>query len=196
MRESNNNSLSIIVALFVAAGAFIWSWKFVLPEYQDTEQKINQTQISIENATQKGDKLTADKQALSDLGDAVDKISVSVSKDKDMPNTVTELESIATKNKTYIPSIQVTDSALVAGSSTSANNQLSIAFTVNGGFSDLQSFIHDLETDIKFFNISSMTLANSGKQMSLSLQLTAFKLPASTSPTALPETLPSTTGEN
>lgn len=182
--KRSNNVINIFIAVIIAAGSFAYSWKFILPDYQKNEQKLATTTAEIKNAKTKLESLKTAQGSLSDLGDLVNQMLIAVPADKDTPNLITELEAVTAKYKIALPTIQITDgaagSATTAAASSSSIGSVSVSFSVNGSFDNIQKLIYDLEHDIRFMNVQSVSLTSassekSGGQMSMSLQLTAFK---------------------
>lgn len=183
--EKNNKFYGFMIFVLVAA-SFVFCWKSVIPKYQENKKQTAQLEQDIKTAKIKLESLKTTKADIDMMGDVVNQMLISVPGDKDTPNLITELETIATQNKTYIPSIQISDGAssstttVSSSSSTVSSNQVSIAFSVDGTFTNLNAMMTALENDIRFMNINAVTLSNSSTnasedKLSMSVQLTAFK---------------------
>ncbi|MFA4996177.1 MAG: type 4a pilus biogenesis protein PilO [Patescibacteria group bacterium] len=193
MQKSNSGFYAAAAVILTLASLF-YAWKFILPEYQKTQGEIAQADKEISAGEIKLDSLQSTKVGLDSLGDLVDRLFLAVPEDKDTPNLITELEAIATKSKMYIPSIQISDGAASAnmGTDTAATttqavsglNPISISLSVTGDFGQLNQFLMDLEKDIRFTNVKSVTLSSSDEGMSLAVQMEVYKRAAIIDPLA------------
>jgi Tfp pilus assembly protein PilO len=184
--KKNNSGLMAALTFLIVVASFIFTWRFVIPDYTSKKQAIAQTDLEITNEQAKFDSLNTTKASLNQLGDLVNQMLVAVPSDKDAPNLITELEAIASKHNTTIPSINIVDSASAAGTASSSSSPVTISFAVCGAFDDMHTLVSALESDLRFMNIQNITLTQqaagsagdtsscSGK-LSLSLQLQAFK---------------------
>lgn len=182
--KRSNNMIIIVIAIIIAGGCFFYSWKYILPDYKKNQQKLATTTAEIKNAKTKLESLKTAQTTLSDLGDLVSQMSIAVPVDKDTPNLITELEAVTAKYQIALPTVQISDStagsANAGATSSSSIGAVNVSFSVNGSFDNIQKLIYDLEHDIRFMNVQSISLtsagtAKSGGQMSMSLQLTAYK---------------------
>jgi len=191
MKKKNNNSIFYAgVTVVIVAASFFYTWKSIIPKLSENKAKSAQLDINISSATLKLDSLKKAQTTLTQLGDIPTQLSVSVPEDKDMPNLITELEAVASKYKIVLPTITVTDGASVAavvGTDTPAasTNTVIIGLSAPGSFESIQSFIADLEKDIRFMNIKSATISSTEDEkgatiMSLSLQIEAYKRTSAT----------------
>lgn len=186
MQRSNNNSKGFYatMAVLLTVASFIYAWKFIIPSYQKNLEAIAKTNKEIELAKAKLESLQKTKTSLDQLGDIVDRLFIAVPADKNTPDLITELEAIATKSETIIPSIQIADSsaptagaAPVAGAPVALPNAIAVSFSVNGTYENLNKMITALEKDIRFTNIKSLTFGASDdkKTISLAVQLEVYK---------------------
>ncbi|MFA7253406.1 MAG: type 4a pilus biogenesis protein PilO [Patescibacteria group bacterium] len=174
MQKSNRNPLSVLTAILLIGICYIVSYIFLIPKYTSIRQDLAQKEAEVTAAAAKRDSLAKSKETLNGLGSIVDQLFVSMPIDKDEPNLIAELEAIAAKNKTYIPSIQISDGK----ADINKNLLTTVSFSVNGSFSDLNQFISSLENNIKFFSIKSMSLTTAGSDVvSLSISMDAYRLP-------------------
>jgi Tfp pilus assembly protein PilO len=179
MQKSNSGFYSAIAVILVLA-SFLYAWKFLVPDYQKTQTELAKTNREIDSMRIKLESLNMAKTSMDSMGDTVNKLFLSIPGDKDSPNLITELEAIATKAKTYMPSISISDGSAAAAAVASAaptSNAITVSFTVNGAFGDLNQLITDLEKDIRFTNIRSITYTYDKKSQanSLALQLDVYK---------------------
>ena len=194
--QKSNSGFYAAAAVLLSLASLFYVWKFILPEYQKTQGEIAQAEDEISAGKLKLDSLQSTKVGLDSLGDLVDRLFIAVPEDKDTPNLITELEAIATKNKMYIPSIQISDAAASSASTsadasatttqtaTSGLNPISISLSVTGDFGQLNQFLTDLEKDVRFTNVKSVTLSSSDEGMSLSVQMEVYKRAAVLDPLA------------
>jgi len=174
MNENNNDNYLIVTAFIVVIAAFIFSWKFAVPKYKEHKVQLETANAELESASKKLEALKNAKSTLSTLGDITDKMLVAVPKDPDIPDLISELEAITVRNRSYIPSVEVSPAD-------ESNKSVEVAFSVTGGFADLHNFISSLEDDVRFINIKSLTISSSGSAMTLSVSLNAYyRGPAST----------------
>lgn len=167
MKDDNSENYLVITALIVVLAAFIFCWKFAVPRYKEHKQQLETAKIELETASKKLEALKNAKTTLSTLGDITDKMLVAIPEDPDIPNLISELEAIAIRNRSYIPSIEVSPADEV-------NKSIEVAFSVTGGFADLHNFISSLEDDVRFINIKNLTVSSSGSTMTLSVSLDAY----------------------
>jgi Tfp pilus assembly protein PilO len=165
----------------IALASFIYCWKSIIPDYQKNQEALAKTNKEIELSKAKLESLQNTKNSLAQLGDIVDRLFISVPADKDTPNLITELEAIATKSETVIPSIQISEAAPSKDTKAPAKNAISVSFSVNGTYENLNKMITALEKDIRFTNIKSLTysVTPDAKTTSLALQLEVYKRDAS-----------------
>lgn len=180
--QRSNSGFYAAAAVLLAVASFLYSWKYIIPNYQKNLEALAQTNKEIELAKVKLESLQNTKNSLDQLGTIVDKLFISVPKDKDTPNLITELEAIGAKNKIIIPSIQIAEAVAAAPSDAAsapapASNAISVSFSINGSFESLSKMIVDLEKDIRFTNIKSLTFSTSSdnKTTSLALQLEVYR---------------------
>lgn len=180
MRNSSHAAQTAASILLIAF-AFIISWKVVIPDYKKSKEELFKVETDLAAASDKLESLKTAQNSLNALGDTVDKMLLAVPSDSDMPNLITELEALAVKHKSLIPTISVSDVAAAASTTTppassSAANAINISFSLTGTFEDLSQFIASIQRDIRYMNIESLSLS-AGKEgaMTLSLKLKAFK---------------------
>lgn len=165
--------MSTVILIVLAIGvSFYLAWKVIIPKYKEDKTALARAKSEIEAAQLKIDSLDKAKIDLAELGSVVDQMLIALPKDEDTPNLIAELEALAASHQTVIPSIQITNSA---GAAAAANNTVEVNFSVNGSFANLSGLITSLEKDIRFMSVQSATLTSSDEQMSLALQLLAYK---------------------
>ena len=192
--QRNNSGFYAMAAVLLTAASFLYAWKFVVPDYQKNLEGIERTNKEIDLAKVKLESLQKTKNSLNQLGDVVDKLFLAVPADKDAPNLITELEAIATKYDTIIPSIEANDSTGLANPSAGntavspapSSNAIMVSFSVQGSFENLNKMISTLENDIRFTNIKSLTFAVTpdNKETSLAIQMEVYKRGSSSSLTS------------
>jgi Tfp pilus assembly protein PilO len=160
--KKNNSAAMAVLTVLIVVGCFVFIWKFILPDYTIKQQQIAQGNIDIENAQAKFDSLNKTKVTLGQLGDLVNQMLVAVPSDKDAPNLITELEAIAAKNNTTIPSINIASvsgpTALTVSTTASGASSVGVSFAVCGSFDDMHSMMAALENDLRFMDIQNVTL--------------------------------------
>lgn len=180
--KRNNSYLSAVIAIIISVGCFWYSWAVLVPNVKSENDKLAQEQANTSSARTYLDELTTSKSSIEELGDLPSILSLAIPGGKDTPDLITELEAIGAKHKMIIPSIQAEDTSAGDGVTAVSSNTIDVNFSVQGAFVDVNSFISDLENDIRFMNIQSMTMTsvqnsngdNTGS-ISLSLQLKAYK---------------------
>lgn len=176
-----------IFAVVLSLASFFVAWKMILPQYVINKNHYSKVDAEVNAAKDKLESLKVAKTSLDNLGTIVGAMFIAIPSEKDDPNIIAELEAIATKNNTYIPSIQIADSGS-AGSSAVA-----VSFSVSGGFADMQGFINSLENDLKFFSVKSLAISgNKEGLINLSFQVEAYQqTDSSLTSTTQSSTLPS-----
>lgn len=193
MGKRNNNQFYGFLAVLITIAAFIGCWQLIIPKYKSNRQSLDTLTKEVAAAKQQEDSIKTASTSLSGLGAIVDQMMVAIPKDKDTANLISELEQIASKHNTYIPTIQVADSSTTQTGSSS--DEVIISLSVSGAFADLQGFVKSIEGNLKYFNIQSLSLsAPAGGPMSLSLQIKAYKqIKLTTLSSEVPTTLPTGT---
>ncbi|MDD4877134.1 MAG: type 4a pilus biogenesis protein PilO [Dehalococcoidales bacterium] len=197
MKKKSNNAFYAGVTVIIVISSFLYTWKFIIPKFSDNKSKSAQLDVDISSASKKLDSLKKAQTTLTQLGDIPTQLSVAVPEDKDMPNLITELEAIAAKYKIVLPTISVNDSgAAAAGSLASSTptspNAVTIDISAPGSFEGITGLIADLEKDIRFMNIKTVSITSTKDDTgtiitSVSLQIEAYKRGASAAAsTALP----------
>ncbi len=180
MKRSNSGFYGLL-AVLIAVASFVYCWKQIIPAYQKNQEQVAKVNKEIELSKVKLESLQTTKNSLDQLGDIVNRLFIAIPSDKDTPNLITELEAIAAKSETIIPSIQIASAAAQAPASGAAaatpKNAVSVSFSVNGTFENLNKMITALEKDIRFTNIKSLTysVSSDGKTTSLALQFEVYK---------------------
>lgn len=201
--KKNNYSSFVVLVLLIVAASFYFSWQFILPNYKQNRLELAKTNMEIDSAKEKLDSLKTAQSSLNSLGNMVDQMFVAVPKDADESNLITELEAIATKCQTYIPSIQIgTNSSSSSDSSANSftdtasagsSNVIPISFSVNGSYENLNQFVTDVEKDVRFMDIKTLSLSVSDGKASLSMQINSFKRPSTSLSASVPANSQSTT---
>lgn len=185
MKKKSNASAAAFFAVLIVGGLFYYTWKFIIPTYSQNRAESVALDTSIADANKKLESLKKAQTTLTQLGDIPEKLSVSVPEDKDMPNLITELEAVAAKHGMILPSIAVSEGTASAQSTgtesaSSSSKSVTISIASPGSFENISAFITDLENDIRFMNIKSVsistTMDSSGaSSMTLALQIEAYK---------------------
>jgi Tfp pilus assembly protein PilO len=194
MQRQTNSIYTVTLAVIIAFVSFFISWKILVPKYQANKLKLAQTENEIIAASSKRDSLTTAKSDIDSLGLVYDKLFVAIPKDNSEPDLISEIEGMAGSYKLSVPSIQISSASGSAINSTNKNNQdqISITFTANGDFDGLNKLIKSIENNLKLMNIKAMTLSSGDKNMSLAVQITAYKLSGIPALTVTSSTIPET----
>lgn len=190
METAKKSKSSASIAVFLVIIAFLLSWFWIMPQYKQNQAEAAQVSYDVAAVKGKLDSLKTAQSDLDGLGSTVDSMLIAIPGGQDTGNIVTTLEAIATANKTYIPSFQISGGTAESTASTetassasttgsegtqASANTVSVSFSVNGDFAGLTSFVKAVENNLKFFNVKSATLASSDKGvMALTLQLEAY----------------------
>ncbi len=151
-----------------------------MPSYAANSEKLQILDMEITNAQAKLDSLDKVRNDLSSIDSTFEKISVAIPEGADEPNLITELEAIAVKNGIVLPSVSVSTESADNGDYEEGESQaygvpISISFSVNGSFDNLNQFVADLEKSIKFLNITDLNYAYAEDgSISLSLVISAY----------------------
>lgn len=177
MQKKQSTAPSGAIAAITAVVFFLVSWFMILPQYTQNKSDYAKASNEVSAAKDKLDSLKNSQGTLDSLGTTVDSMLVAVPKGRDSGGIITSLEAIATANKTYIPSFQITGpgtSGTSAAASTSGLQAVSVVFSTSGTFESLNSFVKSIESNLKFFSIKSMTVSSSDKGISMTFQLDAL----------------------
>lgn len=191
MKKKTNSAFYAGITVIIVIASFLYTWKFIIPQFGVNKAKSAALDTEISSASLKLDSLKKAQTSLTQLGDIPTQLSVAVPADKDMPNLITELEAIAAKYKMILPTISVSDGSSSAAStsslgsatpasSTAPANTVSVSIAVPGSFEAFTGLISDLEKDVRFMNIKSVSISSTTDEkgatiMSLSLQMEAYK---------------------
>ena len=189
MKKKTNSALFAAITVIIVGASFFYTWKMIIPKYSEDRAKSASLDASIADANKKLDSLKKAQTTLTQLGDIPTQLSVAVPESKDMPNLITELEAIATKNGMIFPTIAVADNSAATATpasgttpvaATSTGNSITISIAAPGSFDKITSLISDLEKDIRFMNIKNVSISSSTDDkgvntMNVSLQIEAYK---------------------
>lgn len=185
LKTKNDVSLYYIIGLaLIAVAGIYFTWKYIMPQYALNKQKLGSYEAEIQSAETTFASFSIAKQNYEQAKPTVDDVFVAMPADNDVPNLISELEKIAQRYGTYLPSIQISDgtsnasrtSATTSTASTSGSNAVNVAFSVNGSVDSMQGFVRALENDLKIFNIKSMNVTYTAGSLSLSLQMETYKM--------------------
>ncbi|MEK9156020.1 MAG: type 4a pilus biogenesis protein PilO [Patescibacteria group bacterium] len=175
MRRDNKTSF-LALTIFAVGVCFYLSFSLIIPGYKQNRRDYYLAKSEIESARAKLESLKTAKQSMSDLGAIVDQMLVAVPEGTGKEDLIVELEAIAAKHNTYIPSIQISDNTAASSSTAAATpGAIQISFSVKGSFTELNQFITSLEKSIRFMNIKSLSLSEGDNGLSLSLQIEAYR---------------------
>lgn len=177
MDRAKNGMPSGVIAVLISIAFFLVSWLWLLPQYKQNEADFAKVDYEVTAAKDKLDSLKSAQSTLNDLGGTLDSMFVAIPKDQDSGNVITTLEAIAVANKTYIPSFQITDSGASAlGGSVKpvTSGTVSVVFSTSGTFEGLNAFVKSIESNLKIFNIKSLTVSSGDKGMNMTVQLDAY----------------------
>ncbi|HLC44071.1 MAG TPA: hypothetical protein VJK08_03030 [Patescibacteria group bacterium] len=192
MENSKKPQSSGFAAVLLVVIALLVSWLWIVPQYKQNQADAAQVSYEVDAVKGKLESLKTATSTIDSLGSTVDSMFVAIPKDTDSGNIVTTLEAIATANKIYIPSFQITSSSTDSTSSpqagststtstTSAEGQdtssniVSVSFSASGDFAGLTAFVKGVENNLKFFNVKSLTIASDDKgALAMTLQLEAY----------------------
>lgn len=197
MQQSNNKLFYVITSILIVIACYFADYYFLIPSYKKVQSDLATAESQSTAAAAKKDSLVQSKQTLDSAGDLLNKVMIAIPSGKDTPNTISELEAIAKKNNTTIPTIQIKDTASSASSSSAtpvatASNQIDISISISGAFGDLNNFITDVENDLKFFEVKGFGFNSSGLSTALTLQLAGYKQSQSFSLLNSADSLPET----
>ena len=180
-----NNKLIVysIPALLILI-LFCFSYFYTYPKIVTNNKLSRQYDDETISANSKIQSIGQTETLLTDAKDLIAAANVAVADDKDTPNVIAELEKIASRYGSVIPSVEITDGgASVARSagSLSNSNTVSVSFTVSGSVDNMEGFVKTLENDLKIFNIKSLVVSSSSQGVSLSIQAETYKSSAGSS---------------
>lgn len=186
MKKNNNNLISAVFTVIVVAASFYFSYSMIIPKYKEKNLQLKQAEADIKVAQAKKDALNKAKVSLNNLGDLPDALSVSIPGDKDTPNLITELEAIGAKYQIIIPAISISDSAKSGSAATAGagaatdSNVVGVSISVRSSYDSLKAFMADLEKDIRFTNIKTVTVTapasgSEDKNYTFSIQMNVYK---------------------
>lgn len=200
--KASGSTTSNTIAVILTIAVLVLAWKMVLPGYFSHKTNLDSITSEIDAAKIKLDSIEKSKAELSAIKPITDQLLAAVPKGADEPDLISELEAIAVKNGIVLPSISITQeegsqtttttttAATPAATGTittsptgaeqataSAGKPLTIAFSVDGNFENLNNFITGLEKSVRFMDITGLTysLGSEGKGYTLALQIEAFQ---------------------
>lgn len=182
MNKSNNGQIFSALLVLIIGGCFVFSWKFILPDYQKNEQTIAQTKEEIKSAKKKLDSLKTTEKDLASLGEIVNQLLVATPSDKDIPNLITELEALAGNCDLLLPTIGISDgSSPTAASgvplqSSSTSNAITISISVNGTYEQITKMIELIEKDLRYMNIQTLSITRDEKDKATNKYSVAFSI--------------------
>lgn len=182
MKKSNAGFYAVLTFI-IALGCFLYSWKVLVPKSISTKKEIANVEAETKAASAKLESLKVAKSSLEQIRPIADQLFIAIPGDKDAPNLITELEAIAAKYQILIPSIQIADSAVgpqaaAQGETAATGTTVSVSFAINSSFENLNEFIKNIEKDIRFMNVKTLSMTVNEKdtnQISMTMQIEAFK---------------------
>ncbi len=197
-----------IIAVLLTTAVVVLAWKMVLPAYFSHKNTLVAMESEISAIGAKIDSLKKTSNDLASIKSTTDQLLVAVPGDSDEPDLIAELEAIGIKNNVVIPAIDISASetlqngsmptaSATASGNTSAASQgeegtttaataaipITVSFTVEGSFEDLNNLIVSLEKSIRYMNIKNLTYSADSEsgELSLAIQLEAYSRDNSTS---------------
>lgn len=175
MQKNNGSMSSGVIAFLAAVMFFLVSWLWIMPQYRQGQADLARVTYEVNAAKEKLTSLQSAQSTLDSLGGTFDSMLVAVPKDQDSGNIITTLEAIATANKTYIPSFQIGGTSASAASSVSSTvGTVPVVFSTTGTFESLNTFVKAIESNLKFFNIRTISVSSSDSGISMTIQLDAY----------------------
>ena len=168
MSKFNNEKFQAVCAILISIAAIIVCWEVALPSYAKNIADRDQYQA---DATAAQAKLTsvntnATKLSASGADEIINQLKIAIPEDKDLPNLITELEAIAKNEGMFIPAPSITDGA---------DNTVAISFGISGTLQEIESFMATIQSDLRFFNIKSISMSTSKDVINMSLTIEAYK---------------------
>jgi len=180
MKQSTKRFLSMILSLFFLVGAFIIYFQFIQPLYGDV-QTVRSEMESRQNflaqqkeAIQKVQQLIGVYQG---QGDLQQKVSQVIPTSTDTVGAIAQLNGLASNSRIRIDSLSLGAPMLVApnvvntaagqfvteDSFTKPLGMVTIQMKLSGTYQDFKDFVAKLETNLRIFEVKTLTIVPSGK---------------------------------
>jgi len=168
MNKKGNENFQALCAIIIVAAAVIVAWQVALPVYSKTITDQNKLSADLKASEKKLASVSKNATVLSttEAQDLVNMLKIAIPEDKDMANLITEIEAIAKSQGMFIPSPSITDGA---------DNTVSISFGISGSLTEIEKFMETVQSDLRFFNIKSISMSNSNDVINMSMSIEAYK---------------------
>jgi len=170
MNKSSKRLISMMVALLFIVGAFIFYFDFISPAYQDMEAlkgKLVSEQNLLAQESTMVKQVQKNINSYNNATQAQSLISQFLPSTQDISGAVTQIYGIAGINNMSIQSISISPASIipptVSNSSSSVNikpfGSITFSFSVSGSYESIKSFIYDIETNMRIFDIKSLSIS-------------------------------------
>jgi Tfp pilus assembly protein PilO len=160
----------MMVALLFIVGAFIFYFDFISPAYQDMEAlkgKLVSEQNLLAQESTMVKQVQKNINSYNNATQAQSLISQFLPSTQDISGAVTQIYGIAGINNMSIQSISISPASIipptVSNSSSSVNiksfGSITFSFSVSGSYESIKSFIYDIETNMRIFDIKSLSIS-------------------------------------
>jgi Tfp pilus assembly protein PilO len=160
----------MMVALLFIVGAFIFYFDFISPAYQDMEAlkgKLVSEQNLLAQESTMVKQVQKNINSYNNATQAQSLISQFLPSTQDISGAVTQIYGIAGINNMSIQSISISPTSIipptVSNSSSSVNiksfGSITFSFSVSGSYESIKSFIYDIETNMRIFDIKSLSIS-------------------------------------
>lgn len=175
MNKKGNENFQALCAVIVSIAAIIVAWQVALPTYSRnlTDQKKYTADLTASEKKLTSVSTNATKLSTTEAQNLVNELKIAIPEDKDMANLITEIEAIAASRGMFIPSPSITDGA---------DDTVSISFGISGSLAEIQKFMETIQSDLRFFNIKSISMSNSTDVINMSMSIEAYKRSSGAAP--------------
>lgn len=170
MRQSTKRLLSMFASLFLILGAFVLYFNFIQPAYKDAQilrGKNLSKENFISNQTQAVKQVRNLISAYKGQGELQQTVSAAFPIGDDTPDALNQLVGLANISNLAVQSISVTPQSFQLGAPTFAAASSSLSqpagvtvfdMKLTGSYENLKSFFGDLETNVKIFDLRSLSV--------------------------------------
>lgn len=130
--KKSTSLTSNVIAILLTAAIIVLAWQVVLPGYFNHKSSLTNLSTEVDAAKSKLESIDKAKIDLAQIKSTADQILVAIPQGQDQPDLISELESIAVKNRIAIPSISIESSSEAnTGGTTSSQATTSSASSTN-----------------------------------------------------------------
>lgn len=167
----NLNKQSGLIAILVLVIIIGLGYFYINPTVEDLRAnkiKTEATKIEVKDLNEKKTALLSLETKMKNEVDKVNKLGLALPSNENIPELLTSIENIASKNSLRVNSVQP--------SKDSVNKEVvSLVVSLQGNYIGLKNFISDLEGNIRAANIKEVNIVSSDSNLNFTINIQFIK---------------------